>query len=44
MKHSKLMLILVLALFAACEEVIFNNENDCVFEENNNMDGIIEGK
>ncbi len=42
MKYSKFILIIIVALFAACEEAILTNQNDCVFEENNNMDGIID--
>jgi len=43
MKHSKFILISILALFVSCEDtIIFDNQNDCVFEENSNMDGFID--
>jgi len=42
MKNSKFILIAILAFFAACEETTFTNQNDCVFVENDNMDGIID--
>lgn len=42
MKYSKFILIAMLIFFASCEDTILSNQNDCVFEENNNMDGLID--